>query len=137
MKISHRQIEKVRVFIMGQQEHKCPLCHAPLRGGTTKKKPALDHDHDTGFIRGVLCLHCNGMEGKIIRAAQRGAGKGNDALAWLHRMIDYLDLHSTPQWSAPGRRGLIHPLHKTENDKRLARLAKAKAKRRAAKLVKG
>ena len=137
MKISHSQIEKVRVFIMTQQGHKCPLCGSPLRGGTTKKKPALDHNHDTGFIRGVLCLNCNGIEGKIIRYAKRAAGKDNDPVEWLKSLTQYLMHHRVPQWSAPGRRGLIHPLHKTENEKRLTRLAKAKAKRRAAKLVKG
>jgi len=137
MKITHSQIEKVRVFIMNHQGNKCPLCGSPLRNQTTRKKPALDHDHDTGFIRGVLCLNCNGMEGKIINAAKRAIGKQGDPVAWLAALVEYLKLHRLPQWSAPGRRGLIHPTHKTENEKRLARLAKAKAKRTAAKLVKG
>lgn len=140
MKITHAQVLSVRVKILAAQGHECPLCHHPLRSKTTKKKPALDHNHDTGYIRGVLCINCNGSEGRIMRRAKIAAGQGNDPLEWLKRMCAYLEEHKIPKWSAPGRRGLIHPTHKTENEKRLSRLAKAKTARRrrtAAAKVKG
>lgn len=132
-KISHSQIEAVRLKIGLIQESICPLCKSKMRG---KKAPCLDHDHKTGFIRGVLCLTCNGAEGRIMKRAGIAAGKGNDPVEWLQRMADYLDSHRTPHWSAQGRTGLIHPLHKTENEKRLDRLAKAKKVRAKAKAAK-
>lgn len=136
MKLKYSQVETVRVKILLSQERKCLMCLAPL-GTSTKKRPALDHDHNTGYIRGVLCLYCNGMLGKVENASRRAVGKTGDSLAWLHRVVDYLDLHKTPAWSAPGRRGLIYPTHKTPEDKRLATLAKAKARRAIKKKAKG
>lgn len=133
MKIVHSDIEKVRLFILNAQGHECPMCEGNLRAKTTTKRPALDHNHDTGFIRGVLCISCNGCEGRIMKRAKIAAGKGNNAILWLKRMIAYLEKHETPQWGTETRRGLIHPTHKTENEKRLARLAKAKKVRAKAK----
>lgn len=34
----------------------CPICDFPLE---PSKKMHLDHDHDTGKIRGFLCHYCN------------------------------------------------------------------------------
>jgi hypothetical protein len=35
---------------------RCAICYAPPNG---KRVLAQDHCHDTGQIRGFLCLHCN------------------------------------------------------------------------------
>lgn len=129
MKIATSQIEAVRIGVLRQQDYKCPLCEHPLRGQTTKKRPCLDHDHATGFIRGVLCITCNGAEGRIMKRAKIAAGKDEDPIRWLQRMIDYLEHHSARKL---GTR-LTHPMHRTENEKRLARLEKAKKARAAAK----
>jgi hypothetical protein len=34
----------------------CGICRRPLPGN---KGPAIDHDHETGYVRGLLCLLCN------------------------------------------------------------------------------
>ena len=132
MKLKYSAVEKVRSNIMKIQENTCKLCGASF--GPKGKKPALDHDHTTGCIRDVLCLHCNGMLGKVENAARRAVGKTGSPIWWLTEVAYYLTRHKTPQWNGHGT-ALVYPTHKTEEDKRLARLEKAKKKRRDAKAL--
>ena len=97
-----------------------------MKGG--QKKPALDHDHITGYIRDVLCLNCNGMEGKVFNLARRGAGKSKSPMEWLKALLEYHVRHETPQHG-----GILHNTHKTAEEKRLATNAKARRKRASAK----
>lgn len=97
---------------------KCPLCLAPI------KSPCADHDHDTGQMRDTICRSCNSGLGQIERAQSR-FGIPNLA-AFLHGAARYLQQHSTPQ------HGKFHPTHRTDEEKRVARNAKAR-KTRAAK----
>lgn len=49
------------------QNHTCAICRKPERVGH-KGKPrrlSIDHDHVTGKIRGLLCVHCNQAIGKL------------------------------------------------------------------------
>lgn len=62
-----------------RQDHKCPAClrhesEFPIR-------LAVDHDHKTGEVRGLLCNYCN----------HRIVGRHRDA-ELLRRVADYLDL---------------------------------------------
>ena len=61
-----------RKAILAQQGGKCAIC------GTTEFNgggPCMDHDHETGKIRGVLCHNCNSLLGhahdgiKVLEAA--------------------------------------------------------------------
>ena len=113
------------------QAQRCLLCDAPF--GLKGKRPALDHNHKTGYIRQVLCLWCNGMLGKVENASQRAVGKDGDLLPWLERAYAYLNDHKKPHYALAGvRRGLIHPTFKTAEDNRLVRLATAKSRRSTA-----
>ena len=123
-RLTTAQIAPVRAKLLGQQKYTCPLCQGSMKGG--KKKPALDHDHQTGYLRDVLCLNCNGMEGKIFNLARR-CGKGEE-LRFLQNLMDYWNKHTDPQHG-----GLFHPTHKTSEEKRLATNAKARKKRAALK----
>lgn len=40
-----------------EQDHRCAICRAPQ--DQYKSRFAVDHDHDTGKIRGLLCIICN------------------------------------------------------------------------------
>lgn len=76
----------------------------------------------TGNIREVLCRNCNGIEGKIFNLANRAKRDGTPAW-WLKRLLDYWIKHL----EEPS--GVYHPTHKTTDEKRLARNAKARKKR--------
>lgn len=88
----------------------------------TLSEACQDHDHKTGLLRGVLCRNCNGIEGKIFNLANR-AKRSLATEMWLGHLILYWLKHKTDQT------GLYHPIHKTDDEKRIATNAKARAKR--------
>ena len=62
------------------QSGKCAICRSPEPGGRSAVSNFfVDHCHDTGKIRGLLCNNCN-----------RGLGLLGDNLASLERVIQYL-----------------------------------------------
>jgi len=104
------------------QGGRCPLCgeHIDLR---IKGEGIIDHDHDTGEIRGVLHRSCNAAEGKISNAAARWgckSGRYEDIVAYLRSLVAYLEGTGT---------GLMYFAHKTPDEKKDAAAAKRKAAR--------
>ncbi|TMR97331.1 endonuclease domain-containing protein [Nonomuraea basaltis] len=43
------------------QDGRCAVCHA----GFKKRRPHVDHNHQTGAVRGLLCFTCNTAIGKM------------------------------------------------------------------------
>lgn len=121
-RIQTKQIKPIREELLRRQDGKCALCNVPITGD----KACLDHDHIDGHVRDVLCRNCNGIEGKVFNLLRRGQrGRGN---AWfLDRLIKYWNRHETAQ------HGIVHPLHKTEDEKRLRANKKARERRAAKK----
>lgn len=108
------------------QNNLCPLC-GKFIDLKQKGEGVIDHDHDTGEIRGVLHRSCNAAEGKISNAAARWGAKSAsyaDVIAYLQSVVLYL--------SKPGV-GMMYPMHKTADEKRLATNAKARERRAALK----
>lgn len=139
-KLTRAQVAPARDILLKQQGYKCALCQCDFREQTikgrkrvAKYKPALDHCHDSGYVRAVLCVNCNGREGEIWNRARRCMRDGT-AVEWVEKLVAYWKLHTSPQTA------YIHPDHKSEDDKRLARNAKERQKRakaKAAAILKG
>lgn len=122
MRILKSQIPEATKKLMAKQGGKCAVCGKPI--GKGKDGAVLDHDHTTGFIRGVLHRSCNGIEGKLLSLARRGHS-GVSATDFLIGLGKYLELQKKPQtpW--------IHPSHMTQAEKRAKqRAARAKLKNR-------
>lgn len=67
--------------LIAAQGNRCAICGC--RGeDASRKRLALDHDHATGYIRGMLCLHCNS-----------GLGQFRDSPELLAAAIRYLQEH--------------------------------------------
>jgi hypothetical protein len=66
--------------MMLDQAGKCDICKCDLKEGRTTH---VDHDHNTGKIRGLLCRNCNFAIGLL-----------NDSLDSLKNAIAYLIKHS-------------------------------------------
>lgn len=121
-RIKAGQVPAIRTALLKQQGYRCPICTGPMTA-SSKKRPALDHCHTTGFLRDVVCINCNGVEGKVFNLARR-AKAGLTVEEWLRNLLSYYERHSTPQHG-----GVLHHTHKTEEEKRLARNAKARKAR--------
>ncbi len=62
-----------------EQSGHCGICEVELEEG---KNLAVDHDHVTGAVRGLLCNNCN-----------NGLGRFFDNPVWIHRAGDYVERH--------------------------------------------
>ena len=49
--------------MLEQQNHSCKICE--VHESKIKRKLAVDHNHTTGEIRGLLCDKCNNLLGKV------------------------------------------------------------------------
>jgi len=74
--------------MMEAQHGRCALCPADIQ--SDPRNALVDHDHQTGRIRGLLCRHCNTRMGAV------------DDRSWLERAIAYRDSECNST-SNPGR----------------------------------
>jgi hypothetical protein len=65
------------------QDGHCACCPATESGRANDNYLIVDHDHETGDVRGLLCHHCNIM-----------LGGAKDNLSTLQNGITYLSQHS-------------------------------------------
>lgn len=83
-----KNLEKYGLTIMGydilseKQGHVCAICgnaETAMRGDTLKRL-AVDHCHQSGHVRGLLCADCN-----------RGLGMFKDNISALRKAAEYLE----------------------------------------------
>jgi hypothetical protein len=63
--------------LLARQQGVCAICR---KACSLRKNLCVDHDHETGHIRGLLCVKCNS-----------GIGAFADSSAIIRRAADYLD----------------------------------------------
>ena len=99
------QIKQIKERLLASQGSQCPLCEIDMDTIEPKNR-CLDHDHDTGLVRAVVCRNCNSMEGKITNCIRRAKRKLTKE-AWFYNLIDHWALSTT----------IMHPTHKTPDQK--------------------
>lgn len=75
--------------LLSQQEGKCAICEK--EAADLDVKLAVDHDHKSGEIRGLLCRYCN----------HRVVGRHRDG-DLLRKMADYVERHTG--WFVPPKK---------------------------------
>lgn len=66
--------------LLNAQNGQCAVCQELLDKASTMRDPTVDHDHNTGKIRGILCRRCN-----------QGLGQFHDSTVVLRAAIAYLE----------------------------------------------
>lgn len=85
-KFSYKKInftEKEYDVMLAAQNSKCAICDSEFAGLTRSGNNArlsVDHEHDTGIVRGLLCKRCN-----------MGLGYFGDSPELLNKAIAYLN----------------------------------------------
>lgn len=75
--------------LLDKQEGHCAIC--PKTPADEGRHLAVDHDHKTGEVRGLLCAYCN----------HRVVGRHRDS-ALLRTMADYVERHTG--WFVPDKK---------------------------------
>lgn len=106
----------MREQILKEQQGLCAICHEPV----TQDEAVLDHCHTTGYIRAVLHRGCNAYIGHMENNQKRNRITATRLARILANFVYYINTH----------RLLVHPTHKTPEER--AERAKKRAKKRRA-----
>ena len=74
-------IEEVENIIK-KQNGRCPICNRKARSKNNFTTLSVDHDHNTGKVRGLICNRCNVCMGLV-----------KDDPVLLRKAADYLERH--------------------------------------------
>lgn len=75
--------------LLNSQDGKCAICLEEIKDTSvgkddTRRRACLDHDHQTGKVRGLLCAKCN-----------KAIGLLRDSLVIITRAADYIRRHES------------------------------------------
>lgn len=122
IKLKEKEVNDYKKWLMEKQAYRCPICNGSLKAITPINR-VLDHDHDTGFCRAVVCRGCNRAEGEIKAAIIGHAKAGNNKtmmINTLRNLLEFWELHKTPQTDK------IYHKHKSPAELREAKNRKAR-----------
>lgn len=80
LRLRYKMTEDDYLALFIQHEGKCAICKT--HQDDLSKRLCIDHDHETGKIRGLLCHNCN-----------TGIGNLRDSIALLTEATKYLIKH--------------------------------------------
>ena len=109
MRLKPLEVKPYRLRLLKEQKGVCPMCKTEVQSG----QDTLDHCHNTGHVRRVLCRNCNQIEGRI--------------LAWVKKA------YCTPEvflanlalyWEDDYTRNPYHPNHRSDIEKEITKLRK-------------
>ncbi len=115
MKVKTQDIKALRLQIHQEQQGLCAICHDPV----DLTEAVLDHCHKTGYIRAVLHRGCNAFIGHLENNQARNRITAKRLQAILANFQFYVNTH----------RLLVHPTHKTPEEKKLRAKKRARARR--------
>ena len=114
-RLKPKEVAAFRKQQLEKQGGVCPLCLRPIEDAGV-----LDHCHKTGLCRGTLHRSCNAFLGKLENGRVRyGLTDDETFRTYLENTLAYI--HSSL--------GVLHHTHRTEEEKRLRRNAKARKAR--------
>ena len=117
-RMTKSEIQPIRLNQWVKQGKICPLCLNEI----SRENTVLDHDHDTGECRAVLHRGCNALLGKLENGrAINGLTNEQDWVNWLSNVAGYIKDYKMK---------VLHPTHKTEEEKRLLKNKRAVKRRR-------
>lgn len=119
-RLKSTQVKQHRDELLLAQGGRCLLCQERIEGDDV---PVLDHDHNTGHVRGVLHRGCNAMLGHIENNRARNYLKGGR----LFRMLRGIEAYILRDYASLGTP--LHHTFKTEDEKRERRNKLARARR--------
>jgi len=96
MRLTNKDLPAVRKELLEKQDYKCGICKLDLRDESGSNQH-VDHDHETGMIRSVLCQKCNLLEGTMLYRFKRSGhvGRGTDYVEWVEQLLVYLKKEHT------------------------------------------
>jgi hypothetical protein len=118
MRLKASEVKNYRLSLLTEQGHKCALCQQEL----DETEAVLDHDHKSGYIRGVLHRGCNSLEGKIANSLVMNRITPDRLQTIFDNYIFYTNQHLA----------VLHPTHRTAEEKKLRANKRAKLRRQRA-----
>ena len=109
-----KDIKHLREQFLSEQQGLCAICYEPIN----ENEAVLDHCHKTGQLRSVLHRGCNAFIGHLENNQARNKITPNR----LARILQNFESYTKAQ------KPILHPTHKTPEEK--AQRAKQRAKRR-------
>lgn len=117
MRLKASEIKEVRRRLWEEQGKRCAITGMPLPW----EAAVLDHNHSTGAVRGVVHRGANSLLGKLENNAARYGVR--DIGVFTNGVAAYLRKHMV------NITGLLHPTHKSPDEKRDLRNKRARASR--------